>query len=301
MKINHTRLCAPLGQGWLQPLAGTMLRALLLLCVSHMVTLSVWAAPDDEPELSSEYLSLVMRNLYRWHLDETALLAVDDTGELEFLMRFITPELDADDQSRYIELLIPQLSYAVTLKKADYRVPELDIQVQNADYRIIKTEKVDAMPEDLSGYTRTTLSKKDIMEYLFKMRSQRDYPDEALIERMRSALRDQYASQTNLNVSGPQTVYIAPISRVSNNLWVYWENAGRIIRFSSDADLASKAFWAYEKLGVRMYDLKTDVVISMAEAAGSNAYVTRDWAARVLFNCVVFGQRATIHPKTIEE
>jgi hypothetical protein len=259
------------------------------------------AAPEEEPTLSSDFLSLVMRNLYRWHLDETALLAVDDTGELEFLMRFITPELDADDQSRYIELLIPPLSYAITLKKADYLVPELDVRIQNADYRIIKAEKVDALPDDLSGYQRATLSRQAIMEYLFSVRSQREYPDEALIERMRSALRDQYASLTNLVISGPQTVYIAPISRVSNNLWVYWENAGRIIRFSSDADIASKAFWDYEKLGVRMYDLKTDVVISMAEAAGSNAYVTRDWAARVLFNCVVFGQRTTIHPKLAEE
>ena len=275
-----------------------MVVALLVVCCWSR---PVQAAPEEEPSLSADFLSLVMRNLYRWHLDETALLAVDDTGELEFLMRFITPALDADDQSRYIELLIPQLSYAVTLKKADYRVPELDIQVQNADYRIIKAEKVDAMPDDLSGYKRTTLSRQAIMEYLFSVRSQREYPDEALIERMRGALRDQYASLTNLVISGPQTVYIAPISRVSNNLWVYWENAGRIIRFSSDADLASKAFWEYEKLGVRMYDLKTDVVISMAEAAGSNAYVTRDWAARVLFNCVVFGQRATIQPKLAEE
>jgi hypothetical protein len=188
------------------------------------------------------------------------------------------------------------LSYALTLKKADYAVPEMDLEIKNDDYRIIRVEKRDQPPSDREAYRRIVLSKKYILDYLFKMRSQRDYPDEALIERMRAALRNQYASQTNTVISGPQTVYVAPISKVSNNLWVFWENAGKIIRFSSDTDLTSKAFWDYEKLGVRMYDLDKDVVLSMAEAAGSNAYVTRDWAARVLFNCVVFGKRMIVTP-----
>lgn len=251
---------------------------------------------EKGPELSSEYLSLIMRHLYRWHLDETALLVIDDTAELNFLMRWLKPALDDEDQSAYIELLIPQLSHAVTLKKADYKIPELDLEIENADFRIIRVDKYDMPPAPLELYNEASLNKKELIEYLFSVRSQREYPDHELIERMRSALRSHYASETNLVTKGPQTVYVAPISKVSNNLWVFWENARKIIRFSSDTDLNSKAFWNFEKLGVKMYDLEKDVVVSMAETAGSNAYVTRDWAARVLFNCVVFGQRMIIIP-----
>jgi len=251
---------------------------------------------EEAPELSNEYLSLVIRHLYRWHLDETALLVIDDAAELNVLMRYLKPALDDDDQSSYIELLIPQLSYAVILKRADYKISELEIEIKNADYRIIRAEKYDRPPAIPELYKAAALEKKGLMEYLFSVRNQREYPDHELIERMRAALRSHYASETNLVTKGPQTVYVAPISKVSNNLWVFWENARKIIRFSSDTDLDSKAFWSFEKLGVKMYDLEKDVVVSMAETAGSNAFVTRDWAARVLFNCVVFGQRMIIIP-----
>jgi hypothetical protein len=237
-----------------------------------------------------------MQHLYRWHLDETALIQIDPTGTLTIHHRDATPELDKTDRSIYRELLIPAIRYRVLLKKADYDVPELGITITNKEFRIIKAERVDDWPADLSGYEHVELDAKAMMDYLFSVRNQRTYPDEALVERMRRALRDQLTGSATLPIQGPQTVYIAPLSRVSNNLWVYWENAGRLIRYSSDTDLDTEAFWAYEKLGVRVYDLSTDVVISFAETAGSNAFVTRDWAARALFNCVVFGQRLIITP-----
>jgi len=273
-----------------------LLKFIVLIVLSFTVV-SPPARAEDAPELSSEYLSLVMRHLYRWHLDETALLVIDDSSELEFLMRYLKPELDEGDNSSYIELLVPQLSYVVTLKKANYKVPELDVIIENADYRIIKAMKYDQMSAERDAYKKAVLEKKVILDYLFSVRSQRDFPDEALVERMRSALREQYANQTNIVINGPQTVYMAPVSKVSNSLWVFWENARQIIRFSSDSDLTSKAFWEYEKLGAEMYDLEKDVVVSVAETPGSNAFVTRDWAARVLFNCVVFGQRQVLTPK----
>jgi len=47
---------------------------------------------------------------------------------------------------------------------------------------------------------------------------------------------------------------------------------------------------------VRFYDLDEHVVVALAEVAGSNAFVTRDWAARVLFNCVVHGKKIILAP-----
>lgn len=270
---------------------------LLLLVMAFLIPPGVFAEEPPPPELSPDYLSLVVRHLYRWYLDETALIVVDDEPELKFWIRRLDPKLDEGDRSEYLELLVPQLSFSLLLKKAEYAVPEMGLEISNADYRILRAARYERLPAPAEAYVHTSLPKQQVLDYLFAVRNQREYPDEALFERMRSALRDQYAAQTDLKPTGPQTVYVAPISRVSNNLWVYWENARRIIRFSSDTDLASEAFWAYEKLGVRMYDLEQDVVVSMAEAAGSNAFVTRDWAARVLFNCVVFGQRLTVMPK----
>ncbi len=248
------------------------------------------------PELSEDYLSLVMRHLYRWYLDETLLVAVDASDDIEFLARTLEPVLDEGDQSTYLELIVPQISYVVTLKKAHYDIPELDMKVENAGYRIIKAHKYDSMPAEREAYHRTVLSKKKMMDYLFQMRNVRVYPDEVLIERMRAAVRAEYAKIGGEKVTTPQTVYVAPISEVSNNLWVYIESMGKIVRFSSDSDMNSEAFWNNEKLGVKIYDLKDDVVVSLAENAGSNAFVTRDWAARVLYNCVVFGQRLVLTP-----
>ena len=95
---------------------------------------------------------------------------------------------------------------------------------------------------------------------------------------------------------GPAVVHVAPLSPVSNDLWVYWENGHRIIRFSSDADLTEPIYWESAGVNVHVYDLHENVVVSLGEAPGSSKYVTRDWAARVLFNCIVLGQKVTLPP-----
>ncbi len=265
-----------------------------------MVTLAwpqtIRAENRDAPALTPEYLSLVAQYLYRWHLDETALLALDNASEIEFRYGWLHPKLDEGDRSQFIELFIPQLNYLVVLKKSDYNVPEMDLEIRNAGFRIYRVENYDRPPESLTNLQVTTMNKQALIERLFSTRNQRVYPNEALMNRMRAALREQYDDMEDIPAEGPQTVYVAPISEVSNTLWVFWENARRLIRFSSDSDLTTTAYWDTERLGVHMVDLENKVVISYAEAAGSNAFVTRDWAARALFNCVVFGQRNVVEP-----
>ena len=273
-----------------------MKRAALLILLSLAAFPATRA--DDPPELSREYLSLLMRHLYRWHLDETMLASVDDSNHVEFLVRRQDTALDEGDRSSYLELYIPQIRYSVLLKKADYKVPEVDGSIRNADYRIIRAELTPDRPADLDRYHRIEVPKQEMLDYLFSVRNQRTYPDQALRERMADALRREYMLAPGETITGPQVFYLAPISDVSNNLWVFWESKKKIIRFSSDADIATKEFWAIEKLGAEVYDLDKNVVVSIAEVPGSNAYVTRDWAARVLYNCIVFGQRIEVMPKT---
>lgn len=243
---------------------------------------------------SKEYLAQIVRHLYRWHLDETALLALDESPQIDFWIREVTPELDAADRSRYVEILVPRLSYRLLLKRADYEVPEMALRIENKGFRVLRTEKYTEPPAAPEAFQVIQLPKRETVEYLFATRNQADYPDEAMRERMRQALREQLGPASSQEA---QTFYLAPLSPVSNDLWVFWESGGKLIRFSSDTDLTSKAYWAYEKLGVRVYDLKENIVVSLTEAAGSNAYVTRDWAARALFNCIVFGQRLLITPQ----
>ncbi len=245
------------------------------------------------PVLTTEFLSQVAQYLYRWHLDETALLALDEIPDVEFRYGWLHPELDAEDKSQFIELFIPKLNYLVVLKKADYSIPELDLDIRNDGFRIYRVEHYDRPPADLSGLQAVSLNKQEMIERLFATRNQKVFPDEALMDSMRAALREEYKDFDGIKVEGPQILYVAPISQVSNTLWVFWENARRLIRFSSDGDLTHASNGG---LHVRMYDLENAVVLSHAEAAGSNAFVTRDWAARTLFNCIVFGQRQVLTP-----
>lgn len=271
-------------------------RILVLIAILGFILPCTASRAETNALLSPEYLSEVVRHLYRWYLDETALLRIDDQPEIEILVRRLHPELDAGDLSQYAEVLVPQLAYVLTLKWADYMVPDLNLHIENGGFRILRAEKYDSPPAPREAYNVIRLAKRQLMEYLFATRNKAEFPDEAMRERMRAALRRQGEASDRRVPTQAQTYYVAPISPVANDLWVYWESGGMIIRFSSDTDLASKAYWEYEKLGVRVYDLREHVVVSMAEAAGSNAYVTRDWAARVLFNCVVHGQRLIIEP-----
>jgi hypothetical protein len=267
-----------------------------------LLTLFVCATPLRAEETGStpftrDYVSEVIRHMYRWHLDETALHTVSQYTDVEIWVRPVKMALDEGDHSRYYELVAPRLLIRLLLKKADYELPELKLRVQNADFRILRVERLEELPSASDGFEILHFDRKEILDRLFKTRDQRSYPDDALRERLRVALRAHLGESAPSKDAGPQTLYVGPLSPVSNDLWCFWENEGKIIRFSSDADFTSEAYWALEKIGVRVYDLDKNVVVSMDEVAGSNAFVTRDWAARVLFNCVVFGQRLTVIPQ----
>jgi hypothetical protein len=90
---------------------------------------------------------------------------------------------------------------------------------------------------------------------------------------------------------GRQIAYLAPLSPVANEAWVYLENQKLLVRFASDIDLINPDVWKHEALMVRTWDVRNQVVVSLDEAAGSNAFMTRDQIGRALYNCVILGQR----------
>ena len=251
------------------------------------------------------YLYEVVRHLYRWYLDEAEVEQVTRQKQFVFWVRQLHPPLDAGDQSVLGEIMLPQLGLSVKLKKADYRIEELQTNVKSQSFKITQVERV-AVPASVPAYgTVVTLDMQDMLDYLFRTRDQRDYPDAALLERMRQALRQELLHEgiaTNLlaglATNAQQIVHLSPLSPVANEFWVYWETGRKLLHFASDIDLANLAVWQQESLMVRAFDLDQQVVLSHEEAPGSNRFLTRHQVGRVLFNCLVLGQRVAVPART---
>jgi len=272
------------------------------LCVLAFATLSGGCASrppvaSTQPTtLEIAYMSEIIQHLYRWHMDETMLGNTENFATLDVWGRTLHPKLDADDHSEFYEVLIPDLLYRVQLKKADYAIPELGVRVTNHSFKVVAAERLEGRPAIPADAEKVTFERQQILDYLFRNRNEQVFPADALLDRMEEAVKAELPAAATNALHGAQVLYLAPISPVSNDLWLFWETQRMLIKFSSDADLKSETYWSNKKLGVRFYDLDKHVVVSLAEVAGSNAFVTRDWAARVLFNCMVHGKKLVLAP-----
>ena len=131
-------------------------------------------------------------------------------------------------------------------------------------------------------------------DYLFRTRAQAEFPDEALFERLRTALRKHFGLDPAQREAGEHVVHVAPLSPVANELWVFVENKKLLVRFASDLDLENPALWAHQSLAVRTYDILNQTVVSLHEVPGSNEFLTRDQVGRALYNCVILGRRIVV-------
>ncbi len=249
--------------------------------------------------LTREYTADLIRHLYRWHFDETMLRAVSTHADTRLLVRELRPALDPGDESRFLEVIAQRMGLRITLKKAAYTVEETGARVENDSFKLFRVEMLDDERPTLRGrgFAEVRFERADLLDHLFKTRNDVVFPDPELRRRLGEALRDHLKGDAPAFDTEPQTFHIAPLSPVSNELWVYWENGHRLIRFSADADLADKAYWDAAGVAIEVFDLRKDVLVSFEEAPGSNAFVTRDWASRALFNCVGLGQRLVTTPK----
>jgi hypothetical protein len=252
------------------------------------------------PELiKPAFLFDVVRHLYRWHLDEAEIDRVIQEKQFLFWVHSPKPRLDPGDNSVFGEIFLPQLNLAVTVKKPDYTIEELHTAVQSPNFKITQVLRGDFAKPARQQCVITSVSTKEMTDYLFRTRNQREYPDAALLERMRQALRAEIAkdvvSITNV-APGEQIIHLAPLSPVANEAWVYWETGHKLLHFASDIDLANPAVWQNESMMVRSYDLDQQVVVSHHEAPGSNRFLTRYQVSRALFNCLVLGERILLTP-----
>ncbi len=268
------------------------------------------------PELlETNYLYEVVRHLYRWHLDETDAEKIVGQKKIEFWVKGLSPELDAGDQSRFGEIVIPQLDVSVTAKQADYTIEKLKVLVKNDRFKIINVSRGD-LPADASGYSVVTTSYQALRDYGHRTRTLARFPEDALLMRMRlsarenifeylldrekAGLKNRVGSVEELKRT-EQVIHLSPLSEVANEVWIFWETGRMLIRFASDIDLENPALWDHDDLSVKLYDIDEQTVVSLDEVAGSNAYMTRDQVGRTLFNCIVLGRRMDLPPLAEDE
>jgi hypothetical protein len=252
------------------------------------------------PELVQQtYLYEVVRHLYRWYMDESEIEKIIGGKKFTFWVRLIEPKLDPGDKSLLAEILLPQLNIAVRVKKADYTIEEIGVPVKSPGFKITQIVRINIPAHRRLSCQEVQVDMKDMRDYLFRTRNQQDFPDTAMVEHLRQAVLKEVAKEeipmANLP-KGDRIIYLASLSPVSNETWVFWEDGRKLFFFASDIDLANPAVWEYETLMARVFDLDTQVVVSHEEAPGSNRFLTRYQVSRAIFNCVVLGRRIALPP-----
>lgn len=250
------------------------------------------------PELLEQsYLYEVVRHLYRWYLDESEIEKMMDNKTLTFWVRRLESQLDPGDKSLMAEILLPQLNIGVKVKKADYTIKEMAVEVKSPGFKITQIVRDWIPPHRRLSCQAVDLDMKEMRDYLFRTRNQQDFPDAVMVERLRQALLKEVAkeeiSMANLP-KGDRIIHLAPLSPVANETWIFWEDGRKLFYFASDIDLANPAVWEHEILMARVFDLDTQVIVSPSEAPGSNRFLTRYQVSRAMFNCVILGRRISI-------
>ncbi len=280
--------------------------ALGLGAASHCRAAVLAEPPAAQPAQLTDkaWLYEIVRHLYRWYIDEKNVDSVVASNEVVFWVRELKPTLDEGDRSKFGEVILPQFGLVVRVKQADYTIPELKAVVKNSSFRITKVSRITALPPvKPEGSVEIKVNYTELRDELFRTRALAAFPQGDLLERLRAAVRAEVgkAAPEKL-VAKPgepvqkQVVFLAPLSPVANETWVFWETGRSLIRFASDIDLSNPSVWEHETLAVRMYPLDQKVVVSLDEVSGSNAFMTRDEAGRALFNCVVLGRRVELEP-----
>ncbi|MEO0796065.1 MAG: hypothetical protein AAFX93_12925 [Verrucomicrobiota bacterium] len=263
------------------------------------------AAVEEERELDTElipdrdYVFSLLRYLYRWHID--APMLEEDLETIDHVTigyRELYPETDETDHSRFAEIVVPLARTRVTLKRADYSIEELDLEVTNQDFNVVDVLYDRDFEWDPEDYAIQVYTREEMFDWLHETRNDRLFPGKDLLKLIRAEVRREVQAERPdlVNPDAPQVVFLAPASPVINEVWIYWESGHHLVHFTSDDDLADIDTWNNRLHRVELLDLREDVVVSALEKPGSNAYITKDWAGRVLFNCIVLGAKLILPP-----
>lgn len=258
------------------------------------------AAAELFAELGGEEAFVqITRHLYRWYLDEDDFKRFNRDPKHQLWLRTVETVADPEDRSRYLEMVLPAIGVMVSLKKTDYRIPELKLTVRSDGYRITQICRDTCRRQVLQrDYAVMDLNLDALYERLFQTRLERTPPGEALLNHLLAETARQIAAlaetpaATEARPPDPDaTVFVAPISVIANEAWVFWEEGKLLFRFSSDLDLANPELRKTGALDIRLYNAVEQTVVSHEERPCDDRFITRDQIGRALYNCVILGQR----------
>ncbi len=258
------------------------------------------AASGPDPLQEKGFVLEVLRHVYRWHFDQSYVLEAGNLGQLEVWSRRLSPRLDAEDRSDYAEMWIPAVKTVVELKRAEYSVPELKLDIVEKEFKVVRVVRQFQAPAARRLYQSRSYPVQEVREFLFATRADRLPVSDALRAGARQLIADYLNRSHPEPFSQAQVFYISPLSRVCNEVWVFWETGRKLMLFAADMDLSSPSFSRVSQLRMQAIDLDKDVVASTREAPGSNAFVTKDWVGRLFFNCIMYGEKLTRTPEELQ-
>jgi hypothetical protein len=255
---------------------------------------------QPDPLLEKGFVLEVLRYVYRWHFDQSYALEAGKIEKLEVWSRRLHPALDADDRSEFAEMWIPAVKVLVELKRAEYRVPELKLDINERTFKVTRVVRQARPPGARQQYQVGDYALQEVRDYLFATRANRVPISETLRASARQLIADYLNKAHPEPFSQDQTFYISPLSSVCNEIWVFWETGRKVMLFTADMDLSNPGFSQLGQLRMAVIDLDKDVVASTREVPGSNAFVTKDWVGRLFFNCILYGEKLVRTPDEIQ-
>jgi hypothetical protein len=270
-------------------------RCVLALLVAPAL-LPAATPPALDPALEDrEWLVEALLYSYYWYLDDAFFAATAGSKEVEVWLRSTEPHVrDAGDHSRFGEIWLAPAKVLLTVKKADYFIPELGQAVRNQGYRVARGSFESAAPGAPADWKVLVLDRDQVINTLKSARHKVHVPGpetkEIILHLLRQEMRQAGITQ------GEQKFFLAARTAVANDVWVYWVDRRMILQVSGDMEISAAAVLAHRPMLVRRYDLGTNVVASLLETGGSNAVISRDWASRVLFMCLARGEAINLHP-----
>jgi len=268
-------------------------------CVSSSNPARTSAVADgaaSRPVLQKQFVLDVLQHLYRWHFDQSYVLEAGQVDTLEVWARPLHPRLDTGDRSEFAELWIPALNLRVELKRPDYTVPEMNLEIVDPSFKVKRVTRQLRPPVARSNYQVASYALSEVRDYLFATRTNRVAVSDNLRTAARKLIADYLRKAHPAPFTEDQILYLAPLSPVCNDVWVLWESDRKILLFSADMDPANPGFAQLSQLQMEVIDLDKDVVASTTEVPGSNVFVTKDWVGRLFFNCILYGERMVRTP-----
>jgi hypothetical protein len=277
-----------------------MKRIFAVLCLALLVgSRAAHAAPPaiDDRLRDSAFQYEILRYVYLWYLDDRFFVNTAEATSFDLWLRPIEPRTrDEGDKSLYAEMWVPAAQIQLRLKLADYPVPELNRQVRSPGFRIVRATPLATAPGARENYTVITLDRQKIGAYLKDVRNRSQVPDPALRQRLLAAMRETVKLHPPADPTVPQVFFLSTVSPVSGDLWILWVNEKTAIRFGGELGADEPDLLSLLPLHTQLFDLKTKVVASLLETEGSTGYITKDWTGRILYQCLVLGERVEVPP-----